>query len=96
MLQIAAKEGFATAQRELATLYLTHPNLMDRVLAPFARPKEVFREEFEGKGRRDRDPNRYDPGAMCVAIHWMVKAAQGGDALARDNLREREEFEKLP
>jgi hypothetical protein len=96
LLQIAAKEGLPTAQRELATLYLTHPTLMDRVLSPFALPKEVFREELEGKTRRNRDVDRYDPGTMCVAIHWMIKAAGGGDALAKEYLRQREDLERLP
>ncbi|OQO14013.1 hypothetical protein B0A48_00888 [Cryoendolithus antarcticus] len=95
LLQIAAKEGSPVAQRELATLYLTHPDLMDRVLAPWALPKEVFREEIEGRSRKERDLERYDPGTMCVAIHWMIKAAEGGDALAKAHLRQREEMEKL-
>ncbi|KAK6437432.1 hypothetical protein LTR95_006374 [Oleoguttula sp. CCFEE 5521] len=95
LLQIAAKEGSPVAQRELATLYLTHPDLMDKVLAPWALPKEVFRGDIEGRSRRERDTERYDPGTMCVAIHWMVKAAEGGDALAKAHLRQREEMEKL-
>ncbi|OQO15288.1 hypothetical protein B0A48_00671 [Cryoendolithus antarcticus] len=95
LLQIAAKEGLPVAQCELATLYLTHPDLMERVLAPWALPKEVFREEIEGRSKREKDLDRYDPGTMCVAIHWMVKAAEGGDALAKAHLRQREEMEKL-
>ncbi|KAJ8133805.1 hypothetical protein OY671_012981, partial [Metschnikowia pulcherrima] len=42
--QITAREGDPAAQRELATLYLTHPELMDPVVAPFASPSEVFRD----------------------------------------------------
>ncbi|KAM0723646.1 hypothetical protein Q7P37_000634 [Cladosporium fusiforme] len=96
LLQITAREGDAAAQRELATLYLTHPELMDNIIAPFALPSEVFRDEIEGRWKRDRDPERCDPKTMCVAHHWMVLGARGGDALAREFLRQREEMERLP
>lgn len=95
LLLIAAREGDAVAQRELGTLYLTHPDLMDHVLAPFARGKEVFKEELESKWRRNMDPERCDPGTMCVAHHWMVLSAKGGDLLAGEFLRQREEMERL-
>jgi hypothetical protein len=96
LLQITAREGDPAAQRELATLYLTHPELMDHVIAPFASPGDVFKDEIEGKWKRDRDPERCDPRTMCVAHHWMVLGAKGGDALAREFLRQREEMERLP
>jgi hypothetical protein len=96
LLQITAREGDPAAQRELATLYLTHPELMDHVIAPFALPGDVFKDEIEGKWKRDRDPERCDPRTMCVAHHWMVLGAKGGDALAREFLRQREEMERLP
>lgn len=96
LLQITAREGDPAAQRELATLYLTHPELMDHVIAPFASPGDVFKDEIEGKWKRDRDPERCDPRTMCVAHHWMVLGAKGGDALAGEFLRQREEMERLP
>jgi hypothetical protein len=96
LLQITAREGDSAAQRELATLYLTHPELMDHVISPFALPGDVFRDEIEGRWKRDRDPERCDPRTMCVAHHWMVLGAKGGDALAREFLRQREEMERLP
>lgn len=96
LLQITAREGDPAAQRELATLYLTHPELMDHVIAPFASPGDVFKDEIEGKWKRDRDPERCDPRTMCVAHHWMVLGAKGGDALAREFLRQREEMDRLP
>jgi len=97
LLQITAKEGSAAAQRELATLYLTHPDLMRHItIAPFARAREVFKTELENKWRRDRDPDRCDPATMCVAHHWMSRAWRGGDALAGEYLRQREEMERLP
>lgn len=95
LLQITAKFGDAVAQRELATLYLTNPDLMDHVLAPFALPGEVFKEELERKWRGDMHPSRCDPGTMCVALHWMKESWRGGDALAREFLRQREEMERL-
>lgn len=96
LLQITAREGDAAAQRELATLYLTHPDLVEHIIAPFALPSEVFRDEIEGRWKRDRDPERCDPKTMCVAHHWMVLGAKGGDALASEFLRQREEMERLP
>ncbi|KAK0356753.1 hypothetical protein LTR59_000965 [Friedmanniomyces endolithicus] len=96
LLQITAKEGDPVAQRELATLYMTHPELMDHILAPFARPRDVFKAELESKWRKNQDPNRCDPATMCVAHHWMVLSSKGGDALAKEYLRAREEMERLP
>lgn len=96
LLQITAKEGDPVAQRELATLYLTHPELMDHIIAPFARPKDVFKEELESKWRKNQDRNRCDPATMCVAHHWMSLSSRGGDALATEYLRAREEMERLP
>ncbi|KAJ8604737.1 hypothetical protein MRB53_041686 [Persea americana] len=95
LLQITAKEGNPAAQRELATLYLTHPELMDNVIAPFALPRDVFREELESKWR-NQDKSRCDPLTMCVAHHWMLLSSRGGDALAKEYLRQREEMERLP
>lgn len=95
LLQITAKEGDAVAQRELATLYLTHPELMDHVIAPFSRPRDVFKEELESKWRKNQDPNRCDPATMCVAHHWMSLSSKGGDALAKEYLRQREEMDRL-
>ncbi|KAI7302597.1 hypothetical protein KC315_g16057, partial [Hortaea werneckii] len=71
LLQITAREGNHVAQRELATLYLTNPDLMDHIVAPFARPRDVFKEELESKWRKNQDPSRCDPATMCVAHHWM-------------------------
>ena len=43
MWQITAKEGDPAAERELAIFYLTHPELVERVLAPLSRPRETFK-----------------------------------------------------
>ena len=95
LLQITAKEGDIVAQRELATLYLTHPELMDRIIAPFARPKDVFKDELEGKWKKNQDPHRMDPITMCVAHHWMSLSSKGGDSLAKEYLRQREEMDSF-
>lgn len=96
LLQITAREGYPVAQRELATLYLTDPELMEHIIAPFSRPREVFKEELESKWRKNQDPARCDPTTMCVAHHWMSLSSKGGDALATEFLRQREEMERLP
>ncbi|KAK5747107.1 hypothetical protein LTR17_000239 [Elasticomyces elasticus] len=96
LLQITAKEGDPVAQRELATLYLTHPELMDHIIAPFSRPRDVFKDELESKWRKNQDPNRCDPATMYVANHWMGLSSKGGDALAKEYLRQRDEMERLP
>ncbi|KAK3116351.1 hypothetical protein LTR53_003377 [Teratosphaeriaceae sp. CCFEE 6253] len=96
LLQITAKEGDPVAQRELATLYLTHPDLMPHILAPFVRPRDVFREELDSKWRKNQDLHRCDPATMCVAHHWMSLSCKGGDALAKEFLKQREEMERLP
>ena len=95
LLIVAAKEGDAAAQRELGTLYLTNPDLIDHVLAPFTRPGDVFKEEMQSKWK-DQDPNRCDPATMCVAHHWMSLSSKGGDPLAQKTLRQREEMDRLP
>ncbi|KAK5111346.1 hypothetical protein LTR62_005186 [Meristemomyces frigidus] len=95
LLQITAKENHPVAQRELATLYLTHPELLDHSLFPFTRPRDVFRLELEAKWKGKKDAMRCDPGTMCVASHWMGLSCAGGDALAAEALRQGEEMERL-
>ncbi|KAI9825742.1 MAG: hypothetical protein M1826_006926 [Phylliscum demangeonii] len=94
MLSIAAKEGFAAAQRELAIFYLTHPDLVARSLLPFSRPRDVFKAQM--MSMHDGDPARSDPATLCVAYHWLELSSLGGDEVARQNLRAREELNALP
>lgn len=89
---ITAKEGNSVAQRELAILYLTHPEILPRVTLPLTLPRDTFKAEM--MYRRGRD-SKSDPQSMCLALHWMQLSANGGDELARNRLREREEFESL-
>lgn len=89
---ITAKEGNPVAQRELAILYLTHPELLPRVTLPLTLPRDTFKAEM--MYHRDED-SKSDPQSMCLALHWMQLSANGGDELARNRLREREEFESI-
>ncbi|CAK4034094.1 Hypothetical predicted protein [Lecanosticta acicola] len=95
LLQITAKEGDPVAQRELATLYLTNPELMDRVVAPFARTREIFKDELESKWRKNQDPNRFDYYNLCVVLHWMSLSSKGGDFLAREYLKQQEQMDSF-
>ncbi|KAJ5146176.1 uncharacterized protein N7515_000740 [Penicillium bovifimosum] len=89
---ITAKEGNPVAQRELAILYLTHPELLPRVTLPLTLPRDTFKAEM--MYRRDKY-SKSDPQSMCLALHWMQLSASGGDTLARNRLREREEFDSI-
>lgn len=96
---IAAKEGSATAARELGLLYLTHPTLLPpTTMQPFSKPKEVFKAVGgagkEGAGTKERKEGRLDPVTFAVVFHWMEVAANGGDRDARDFLRGNGEWGK--
>ncbi|KAL8711476.1 MAG: hypothetical protein Q9220_004134 [cf. Caloplaca sp. 1 TL-2023] len=89
---IAAKEGSATAARELGLLYLTHPEYLPRTtLQPFSKPMEVFRMVGGGAAKKEgaatKEEGRLDPVTFAVVFHWMEVAANGGDRDARDFLR---------
>lgn len=89
---ITAMEGNPVAQRELAILYLTHPELPPRTTFPLTMPRDTFKAEM--MYRRDGD-SKSDPQSMCLALHWMQLSANGGDELARNRLRERDQFESI-
>lgn len=46
MLLITAKEGHAVAERELATFYLSEPDLLPLAIAPLTRPRDVFKPDL--------------------------------------------------
>ena len=94
MLTIPAKEGDPVAQRELAILYLTHPDLVARTTMPLSKPRETFKAQMMNLS--DGNPARSDPATICVAYHWMEHSSRGGDELARQNLRAKEELNALP
>lgn len=89
---VTAKEGNPVAQRELAILYLTHPERLPRVTLPLTCPRDTFKAEMMYMRGKD---SKSDPQSMCLALHWMQLSASGGDVLARNRLREREEFESI-
>ncbi|KAK2784784.1 hypothetical protein FQN52_008869 [Onygenales sp. PD_12] len=89
---ITAREGNPVAQRELAILYLTHPEILPRVTLPLTMPRDTFKQEM--MYRRDQD-SKSDPQSMCLALHWMQLSAAGGDELASNRLREREVFDSI-
>ncbi|KAJ5280261.1 Chromatin assembly factor 1 subunit A [Penicillium angulare] len=89
---VTAKEGNPVAQRELAILYLTHPEILPRVTLPLTRPRDTFKAEMMYMRGKD---SKSDPQSMCLALHWMQLSASGGDILARNRLRERQEFESI-
>ncbi|KAL7945317.1 hypothetical protein V8C42DRAFT_353042 [Trichoderma barbatum] len=109
MWTITAKEGYPTAQRELALFYLSNPEYVERTTLPLSKPREVFKQTVMEKYGRTRGSLsgsgagglgslsggnegdvRTDPGLMCVAVHWMEAAEQGGDELASSFLRQNE------
>ena len=84
---IGAQEGNAIAQRELASLYLTHPDVPPIISLPLALSSDIFKKEmmWEGEGEA-----RTNPQALCLALHWMQEASKNKDAVAQTKLRERE------
>jgi hypothetical protein len=93
LLQLTAKEGIPAAQRELATLYLTHPELLGICISPFSKVKDVFKDvEKDAEGVSEK----YDPMAMAVARHWMELSAKGGDGPAARYLRDKHELNMIP
>ncbi|KAG9908478.1 hypothetical protein KCU98_g3776, partial [Aureobasidium melanogenum] len=92
LLQLTAKEGIPAAQRELATLYLTDPDLVGICLPPFSKVKDVFKDADKD---REAASERYDPVAMAVARHWMELSAKGGDEHAVGVLRVKDEFDRI-
>jgi hypothetical protein len=103
MYQIAAREGNPAAERELAIFYLTQPDITPRVMQPLSKPKGVFKNldkmlssQGRGKGASDEDSKRSDPHILCLAHHWMEMSKAGGDELAANYLRDRDDIERIP
>lgn len=107
MYYLAAREGNAAAERELAIFYLTQPDITPRAMQPFSKPKDVFknldkmmsqRSSVRGgsKGGSEEDSKRSDPLTLCLAHHWMEMSKAGGDELAANYLRDRDDIERIP
>lgn len=84
---IAAREGNAIAQRELASLYLTSPESTPIVSMPLAREKDVFKSGM--MATEDGDGEAQHSGqALDLALYWMQLAASNGDTVAKMKLNE--------
>ncbi|KAF3941043.1 hypothetical protein ABW19_dt0203108 [Dactylella cylindrospora] len=90
MWLITAKEGDATAQRELAIFYLTNPALLPLATMPLSKTKDIFRNDSM-VARGVNDPEKCDPLRLCVSHHWMELSARE-DELAKKYLRQRDEW----
>ncbi|OAG42545.1 hypothetical protein AYO21_03130 [Fonsecaea monophora] len=87
---IGAQEGNPIAQRELASLYLTHPDVPPIVSLPLALSSEIFKREMRWKEEEEEEGWRRNSQALCLALHWMQEAAKNGDTVAQTKLEERE------
>lgn len=84
--KIAAREGNAVAQRELALLYLMRPELLSIVTMPLHTTGDIFRDEMMWQPKLHTNDNRQ---ALCLALHWMQTAANNNDREAQQKLQER-------
>ena len=89
-LLIAAREGNAVAQREVAGLYLSHPEMKQVISSPLTSSSETFRKENEWQ-KKGREQTLISSQAMCLALHWMQQAAANGDKIAKEKLKRRDE-----
>ena len=92
MLLITAKEGDPAAERELATMYLTSPELLERTVLPLTKTGDIFNKQLLSQ---HRDTTRSDPLIMCIATHWMKESRDAGDNLAAQYLRQRTDLENI-
>ena len=83
---LAAREGNRIAQRELASLYLAHPEIPPIVSLPMSLSSEVFKNEMKWDNQGGENANMQ---SLCLALHWMQQAADNGDQVALQKLRER-------
>jgi hypothetical protein len=83
MWAITAKEGYPTAQRELALFYLSNPEYVERTTLPLSKPREVFKQTvMEKYGRNERGRASMSgpgPGALSgVGAGGRGGAGMGG------------------
>ncbi|KAK7408607.1 hypothetical protein QQX98_009255 [Neonectria punicea] len=76
MWAITAKEGFPTAQRELALFYLSNPEYVERTTLPLSKPREVFKQAvMDMYGRSER--SRMGPGGPGGSGHGLGSGGGG-------------------
>lgn len=83
---IAAKEGAAEGERELAIMYLSHPDVVPICLSPFSKISETFTAAALENSKSQKDSEKIDPVRMSVVKHWMKSAAVNGDSIASEYL----------
>lgn len=94
---ITAKEGHPTAQRELALFYLIEdPSEFDveKATLPLSKISGVLRQQVldnYATSRKGGESGTKDPVRMCLAIHWAAAAAEGGDGIARDFIKQQDD-----
>jgi TPR repeat protein len=89
---LAAREGNMIAQRELASLYLAHPDVPPVVSLPLSLSKDIFKDDMTWKEGWEGSPQSFQ-----LAMHWMRLAANNGDSVAQEKVREQtRETSSLP
>ncbi|KAI1078656.1 hypothetical protein F5B20DRAFT_199676 [Whalleya microplaca] len=69
MWTVAAKEGNATAQRELGLFNLSYPELVERTTLPLSKPREVFKQAVMEKfGARSMSSMRHPGDRMRAGL----------------------------
>ncbi|KAK5993843.1 hypothetical protein PT974_07280 [Cladobotryum mycophilum] len=86
MWTITAKEGYPTAQRELALFYLANPEFVERTTLPLSKPREVFKQTvMEKYGRTDRARLSVGgPGGSSLSVGLGSRVTGVGSASASD------------
>ncbi|KAI0849016.1 hypothetical protein F5Y00DRAFT_269682 [Daldinia vernicosa] len=87
MWTIAAKEGNATAQRELGLFNLSNPELVERSTLPLSKPRDVFKqavmEKFGARpgssARHSADRSRSNLGTAGPSSSGMQDTTMDGD-----------------
>lgn len=84
--RIAAAENNAVAQRELAMLYLSSSGSLPLFSMPMTLATDVFKDNLMWEPGSDDNTKK---AALCLALHWMQKASDNDDPVARQKLEQR-------
>ena len=85
MLLITAKEGDAVAERELATFYLSEPDLLPIAIAPLTRPRDVFKADLIASVSAGSNSSTASVGAGrtgSIGNSNIIGNLTGGDGIA--------------
>lgn len=90
---IAAREGDIDGQRELAIMYMSHPQIVPLVLPPLTKTSDVFSQQQLEDYRSFYDSEKkVDPIRMAIVKYWMTNAAELGDDIACEYLQQQQSF----